>query len=54
MHVIRSYTAFVHKVPRLSLLKKKREPLEHIFLELPNIYLSRDIKPVSKLDGQMY
>jgi hypothetical protein len=35
------YTTFVHKVSRLSLLKTH---LEHPFLELPNIYLIRDIE----------
>jgi hypothetical protein len=34
---------FVHKVSRLSLLKKQ------LSSDLPNIYLSRDIKSVSQL-----
>jgi hypothetical protein len=42
-------TAIVHKVSRLGLLKAL---LEHIFPELPNFYLSGDIKPVSELYGQ--
>jgi hypothetical protein len=33
-----TFTGFVHKVPRLCLLK------DHLFPEFPNIYLSRDIK----------
>jgi hypothetical protein len=27
---------------------------EHLFPELPNIYVSRDIKPVSELYGQSF
>jgi hypothetical protein len=45
-HLIR-YTTFVHKVLRLSLQKKTT-----LFPELPNIYISRDTKPVSGLYGQ--
>jgi hypothetical protein len=41
--------AFVHKIPRLHLLKTL---LKCIFLELRNIYLNRDIKSVSELYGQ--
>jgi hypothetical protein len=40
----------VLKIPRPSLLKTL---LEHIFPELANIYLSRDIKSVSELYGQL-
>jgi hypothetical protein len=46
-----THTTVVHKVPRLSLLKRL---LEHFFLELPYIYLSRDIKLVSEFYEQRH
>jgi hypothetical protein len=42
---------FVHIVPRLS---RWRTPSEHRFPEFPNIYLSQDMKSVSKLHGQRF
>jgi hypothetical protein len=43
-------TTFVHKVPGLSL----KTLLEHLFLELFNMRLSRDIKRVSELYGESF
>jgi hypothetical protein len=45
-----SYTAFLHKVPRLS--RKKHLWNTSFFPELPSNDLSRDIKAVSELYGQ--
>jgi hypothetical protein len=42
-------TIIVHKVPRLVMQKT---PLDHIFPELVNVYLSPDINSVSELHGQ--
>jgi hypothetical protein len=42
---IHTHKTFGHKDSRLSLQKR-------LFSELPNIYLSRDIKPVPELYGQ--
>jgi hypothetical protein len=56
LSVARLYTTFVRKVLRLSLLKIKalsvKNTLKHVFSELPNIYVSLDIKSVSELYGQ--
>jgi hypothetical protein len=45
------YAAVVNKFRRLSLWKT---PLEHVFLELSNIYLNCDIKSFSACYGFIY